>query len=249
MHYYKRNLGDYAKKAGRLSMLQHGAYNLLIDSCYDREKFPSLDDAIDWVWASTEDEIKAVEFVLKKFFILEDGLYVQARIQDEIQEYYGKCEANSINGKKGGRPKGKVKNKPKITQSVNLKTQPVNLKSELKRNESELKPNHKPITNNHKPITINQTKDKISFDTFYKKYPIKKSKAVAKKKWESISTKKQQNAIDGIDKYIGTVNDINYAVHPSTYLSQERWNDEPVNSSSAIGIQHAGQSQAMRNTK
>jgi uncharacterized protein YdaU (DUF1376 family) len=46
MHYYKRNLGDYAKKTGRLTMLQHGAYTLLIDSCYDREKFPTLEQAI-----------------------------------------------------------------------------------------------------------------------------------------------------------------------------------------------------------
>ena len=46
MHYYKRNLGDYAKKAGRLSMLQHGSYTLLIDACYDREQFPTLEEAI-----------------------------------------------------------------------------------------------------------------------------------------------------------------------------------------------------------
>ena len=42
MHYYKRNLGDYAKKAGRLSMLEHGSYTLLIDACYDRERFPTI---------------------------------------------------------------------------------------------------------------------------------------------------------------------------------------------------------------
>jgi uncharacterized protein YdaU (DUF1376 family) len=49
MHYYKRNLGDYAKKAGRLTMLQHGAYTLpLIDSCYDRESSSTLEQAIDW---------------------------------------------------------------------------------------------------------------------------------------------------------------------------------------------------------
>jgi len=50
MHYYKRNLGDYAKKAGRLTMLQHGAYTLLIDSCYDREVFPTLEQALEWTW-------------------------------------------------------------------------------------------------------------------------------------------------------------------------------------------------------
>ena len=70
MHYYKRNLGDYAKKAGRLSMLQHGSYTLLIDACYDRETFPTLEEAIEWTWASSTAEIEAVQFVLRKFLSL-----------------------------------------------------------------------------------------------------------------------------------------------------------------------------------
>jgi uncharacterized protein YdaU (DUF1376 family) len=94
MHYYKRNLGDYAKKAGRLSMLQHGAYTLLIDACYDREQFPTRDEAIDWTWASSTAEIEAVDFVLSKFFTLEDGRYVQKRIQEEVAAYHETSETN-----------------------------------------------------------------------------------------------------------------------------------------------------------
>ena len=60
MHYYKRNLGDYAKKAGRLSMIEHGAYTLLLDACYDRERFPTLEEAIEWTWARTPEEVAAV---------------------------------------------------------------------------------------------------------------------------------------------------------------------------------------------
>lgn len=85
MHYYKRNLGDYAKKAGRLSMLQHGSYTLLIDACYDREQFPTLEDAIEWTWASSEEEIAAVKFVLGKFFDLVDGRYHDQRIASDIE--------------------------------------------------------------------------------------------------------------------------------------------------------------------
>jgi uncharacterized protein YdaU (DUF1376 family) len=95
MHYYKRNLGDYAKKAGRLTMLQHGAYTLLIDSCYDREIFPTFEQAIEWTWASTEAEVEAVKFVLSRFFTLsEDGQYVQDRILQELLEYHAKSDKN-----------------------------------------------------------------------------------------------------------------------------------------------------------
>jgi Uncharacterized protein conserved in bacteria len=88
MHYFKRNIGDYHKKAGRLSMLEHGSYTLLLDACYDRERFPTMAEAIDWCWARSPEEIAAVTFVLSKFFDLVDGRYVQARIQDEINAYH-----------------------------------------------------------------------------------------------------------------------------------------------------------------
>jgi uncharacterized protein YdaU (DUF1376 family) len=146
VHYYKRNIGDYHKKAGRLSILQHGVYMLLMDAIYDREKFPTLDEAIDWVWASSQDEIDAVKLVLSKFFTVDGEVFVQARISQELQEYAGLREINAINGKKGGRPKGK-------THSVSKKTHSVSDKSDQKANQSESKPNHKPLTTNHKPIT------------------------------------------------------------------------------------------------
>lgn len=140
MHYYKRNLGDYAKKAGRLTMLQHGAYTLLIDSCYDREIFPTLEQAIEWTWASTEAEIEAVKFVLSRFFTLDkDGCYVQDRILCELLEYHAKADTN-----KRIAIERETKRKEKNTNRVH--------------DVDESSPNHKPITINHKPIKDKATK-------------------------------------------------------------------------------------------
>ena len=94
MHYYKRNLGDYYKKAGRLTMLQHGACTLLIDSCYDREEFPTLDMALDWCWASDDAEVAAVKFVLSKLFRDEDGVFIQDQIKNDIDKYHQNAETN-----------------------------------------------------------------------------------------------------------------------------------------------------------
>jgi len=94
MHYYKKNLGEYYKKAGRLSILQHGIYNLLIDACYDRERFPDLSEAVEWCWASTKEEIEAVEFVLGRFFSLIDGVYTQSRIAEELENYHKNAATN-----------------------------------------------------------------------------------------------------------------------------------------------------------
>ena len=144
MHYYKRNLGDYAKKAGRLSMLQHGSYTLLIDACYDREQFPTLEEAIEWTWASTTEEIEAVTFVLRKFFTLENGIYIQKRIQEEINEYHGKAETNRRIA-----IERETKRKENITNRAKENTNRVP-------GVNEPSPNHKPLTNNQEPETINQ---------------------------------------------------------------------------------------------
>lgn len=130
MHYFKKNIGDYAKKTGRLSMLQHGSYTLLIDACYDREQFPTLEQALEWTWASSKEEIEAVEFVLKRFFKLEDGLYVQHRIREEIDNYHQKSQVNK------------------------------RIANERETNRKENSTNRSPVVNeappNHKPRTINQ---------------------------------------------------------------------------------------------
>ncbi len=142
MHYYKRNIGDYHKKAGRLSILQHGAYTLLIDACYDREVFPTLDDAIDWVWASSDAEVDAVKFVLKKFFIEENGLFVQGRIQEDLDKYH----ANNLTNKRIAIEREKKKKQTKREQTVNDKCDKSN----------EAPPNQEPLTKNQEPRTKNQ---------------------------------------------------------------------------------------------
>ena len=136
MHYYKRNIGDYAKKCGRLSMLQHGAYTLLIDACYDRETFPTLRDAMDWTWASSKEEIEAVEFVLSRFFTLKDGVFVQERIAEEIAEYHNKAEQNKRIAIE--RETKRASNSTNRAPVVNAAPPVVN----------EAPPNHKPLTNN-----------------------------------------------------------------------------------------------------
>jgi len=164
MHYYKRNLGDYAKKAGRLTMLQHGSYTLLIDSCYDRETFPTLEQALEWTWASTEAEIEAVKFVLSRFFVLDkDGCYVQDRILQELLEYHAKADTNK---------RIAIERETKRKQKSTNREQDVN----------EATPNHKPITNNQEPkkkATVVATPEGVSqsvWDEFIAHRKAKKAK-------------------------------------------------------------------------
>ena len=158
MHYYKRNLGDYAKKTGRLTMLQHGAYTLLIDSCYDREVFPTLEQAIEWTWASSEAEIEAVKFVLSRFFEMDkEGQYVQDRILQELLHYHANADTN-----KRIAIEREAKRKNKSTNRV----QPVD----------EAPPNQEPLTTNHKPRTNIDMPDGMDSSVWQDWLKIRKSK-------------------------------------------------------------------------
>jgi uncharacterized protein YdaU (DUF1376 family) len=215
MHYFKMNIGDYAKKAGRLSMIEHGAYTLLIHSCYDRERFPTLEDAIDWCWARTDEEKAAVQFVLSKFFDLQDGFYVQSRIQEEIDKYHENATTNKrIATEREEKRRNKARTLHELCSSVN-----------------EPPPNQEPLTNNHKPLKtlnpIDQNSD--DFDRFWEKYPNKKAKIDAQKAW-----KKHKPDIELVLKAISWQVKSKqwldgFVPHPATYINGGRWLDVPVN--------------------
>ena len=123
-------------------MLEHGAYTLLMDSCYDREEFPTLERAYAWCWARTKAEKTAVEFVLDRFFKLKDGVYVQQRILDEIEAYQKNSETN-----KRIALEREERRRVKYSSSSTNRDKSVN----------EPPPNQEPLTINHKPITNKQS--------------------------------------------------------------------------------------------
>jgi uncharacterized protein YdaU (DUF1376 family) len=104
VNYYKRHLGDYAKKCGHLTPLEHGVYTLIMDAYYDREQAPTEQEAIRWARARNPDETRVVSTILAEFFILTDGRYVQPRIEDELRAAKARADHNRAVGKLGGRP-------------------------------------------------------------------------------------------------------------------------------------------------
>ena len=108
MNYYERHLGDYAKDTAHLTMLEHGAYGLLLDRYYGTEAGIPADQAHRIARARTKEEKAAVDVVLAEFFTLAGGIWINRRAEEEIAKAHVKIHAAQENGKKGGRPK-KVK--------------------------------------------------------------------------------------------------------------------------------------------
>ena len=105
MNYYERHLGDYAKDTTHLSMLEHGAYTLLMDRYYGTERPIPEDQVYRVTRAHTKEERKAVDAVLGEFFTLVQSDWNQGRINAEIAKMQSKVKAAQENGRRGGRPK------------------------------------------------------------------------------------------------------------------------------------------------
>lgn len=225
MHYFKRNIGDYHKKAGRLSMLEHGAYTLLMDACYDRERFPTEEEAIDWCWARGDEEVAAVKFVLTKFFTPQDGLYVQQRIQDEIDAY----KAMVLKNKEIAENREAAKRTKRVQQST--KRAPV---------VNDPAPSQEPLTINQEPEdqtpcappVRDAAPDQDLFAKFWKLYPNKKGKAKAEAAWKKLKLNDDltNQIFDGLARYCvspdWTKDGGQFIPHPTTWLNGKRWEDE-----------------------
>lgn len=105
MNYYERHLGDYAKDTAHLSMIEHGAYTLLLDRYYSTEAGIPEDQAHRVARARSKEERAAVDAVLAEFFILQDGLWINGRAEEEIPKALARISVAQVNGRKGGRPK------------------------------------------------------------------------------------------------------------------------------------------------
>ena len=107
MNYYRRYVGDYLKKTSRLSMIEHGAYTLLLDYYYADEKPLPLDkdELYTMVRAMSLSDRKAVDKVLCTFFCKQEDGYHNKRADHEIEV----SQKARTNGKSGGRPASESK--------------------------------------------------------------------------------------------------------------------------------------------
>lgn len=161
MHYYQKNIGDYRRDTMHLSPLEHGVYNLFMDTYYLSEK-PLCADHADLMRTHclrSADEVSAGEIVLKDFFVLTDLGYIQKRCDIEIDSFHGKSKSAS--------------------ESANARWERVRCEriANALRTECEGNANHKPLTINQELITNNQDKSKDLAPSAIKKIP--KPKTIA----------------------------------------------------------------------
>lgn len=96
MQWYKHYLADYLQKTADLSLIEHGAYRLLMDTYYQREAPLPNDLKLIYrlVHAHHRHEQHAVRTILGRYFTMLDGHFINVRANEEIESYQAQCSAN-----------------------------------------------------------------------------------------------------------------------------------------------------------
>lgn len=122
MNYVELYPGDYMRDTADLSLVEHGAYLLLLLHYYSTETaIPSDNPTLFRIArAMSDDEKAAVSKVAERFFpvMSSDGLRHNVRADEEIAKARARIDSARENGKRGGRPKKPDQN-PTLSNPVN----------------------------------------------------------------------------------------------------------------------------------
>lgn len=139
MYYYQHHIGDYLKHTAHLTPLEDIAYRRLLDVYYDTET--PIPNDIPQVSRRLRIDPVTVKLVLDEYFQLTDEGYRNKRADAEIAAYHAFLQKQKANGIKGGRPKSKPTDNPRVSQAEPKIT----------------------LTENREPITVNLIKTKARF--------------------------------------------------------------------------------------
>lgn len=95
--------GDYQRDTRHLSMMEHGAYRLLLDHCWDQRGPLPLDERriFGICNARSNEEMGAVRHVLAEFFVAMDDGWYNRRIMREIEKSHALSSKRREVGKLG----------------------------------------------------------------------------------------------------------------------------------------------------
>ena len=213
MHYYNKHIKDYKADTAHLSLLEHGAYNMLIDIYILSENplEPDLKKLCRLINAKTEDEINAVKSILDEFFTKTEEGYRQKKCDKELVRIFSKSEKARVSAK--------VRWGNKDNANASSK-------------HSERNATHNPIPktqipNNHEPL----------FVEFWKLYPHRNGVGATKPQslewWNTQPLDTITNVLDGTKKFKAYIerchkdNVFNGGIpDPINYLNNERYKDD-----------------------
>lgn len=218
-------IGDYLADTMHLTTEQHGAYLLLIMAYWKNGGALTSDDRkLMAICRLGADAWSMHKHTLASFFDLNSDpeLWIHVRAEKEMEKAGNNQEKRTLRAQKAAEarwsknaPSNAPGNAPSIPQAM-LNECPSPSPSDLKEKDQKLS------------VKFDQ---KSAFDIFWKLYPRKVSKAPAEKKF--MTKCKDPETFSAIIRSVGDhiqnawdLSEMNFIPHASTWLNQEKWNDE-----------------------
>ena len=165
--------------------------------------------------------------------------FIKRTLERDMEAYVKRCNANLINGKKGGRPKNpkkpnKSETKPKKADTdIDIETDTdVDIETETDTNTV----THTNISTSSSPVVRDGVLSSVYSDDFlefWSAYPKKMGKGSAFKMFNKLKLSKKDkadilSALNWQKKSEQWLKDSGQFIpYPATYLNQRRWEDEP----------------------
>ena len=224
MNYYPFHLGDYAAHTAHLEPLEDLAYRRMLDAYYLREAPLPADPAEVARLIRMRQNMAEVEAVLREFFQLTDDGWTHARCDEEIdrmQDKQAKARASaaaSVNVRRA-----------KAQPALNDGTAAAGRTFSDRSTDVEL-PTPTPTPT---PTPNNPPTPKGEFERFWKAYPRKVGKDAAQRAFDKLrpTAALVDDMVAAIERQCRsdawTKDGGQFIPHPTTWLNQGRWNDEP----------------------
>ena len=161
MHYYQHNIKDFNNATRHLTRVERALYRDSIELYYDGEQPLTSDESVLYrrLMVVSDDEKKALNYVLSEFFYLDGDFYRNTRCDSEIEKYHSNNSAKARAGKASAEARRKKKESTKEVESTERNTR----STHVQHSANEIQLNKEPITNNHKPVKeIGKTKKRFS---------------------------------------------------------------------------------------
>jgi len=123
MNYFELHIGDYQRKTAHLSLAEHGAYSLMLQTFYATERPLPADRKVLYrlLRADSAAERKAVDSIAAQFWQPANTGLTNKRAEEVLANYRQWLDQQKANGKRGGRPqktRGLSEPKPDENPSV-----------------------------------------------------------------------------------------------------------------------------------
>lgn len=205
--YGARNDPKLVKVLMRLGQEGKGVYWDIIEMLYEQDGYLMLSDCDSYAFALRVDE-DCIRSLINDF-----GLF-----ENDGEKFWSKSVLSRL---KKRDEKSNVAKENALKRwnkaDVDAKAMQPHSKSNVRLKDS----------NAIKESKVKENKEKYSFDNFWIKYPVKKSKRDAEAKWNKLSEADKEKIMETLPVFICEKPFDSYQhPNPTTYLNQRRWEDE-----------------------